>query len=198
MSRGRPSHQATQEDRGCSSDPGSRKAGPLGALSGLQGLQLGQGMARRSSSPGLEYEGSMLGSIPRVTQAPLHPGRTCQAAVWRACGRAIWGLSRSRDDQTYGRQELRLHARGSSGIPGSLASLRASGEKFRQPPWRGVDGQGSPASGCPRGRGERVGPGAVAIQSLSHVRLFVTPWTAARLPCPSPSPRVCSNSCLLS
>ena len=36
----------------------------------------------------------------------------------------------------------------------------------------------------------------VAIQSLSHVRLFVTPWTAARqAPQPSPSPWACSNSC---
>ena len=32
-----------------------------------------------------------------------------------------------------------------------------------------------------------------------HVQLFVTPWTAhARLPCPSPSSGVCSNSCPLS
>ena len=39
----------------------------------------------------------------------------------------------------------------------------------------------------------------VIVHSLSRVRLFVTPWTAAhQLPCPSPSPRVCSNSCLLS
>ena len=41
------------------------------------------------------------------------------------------------------------------------------------------------------------------VQSLSHVRLFATLWTTAlqdslcRLPCPSPSPRVCSNSGLL-
>ena len=41
-------------------------------------------------------------------------------------------------------------------------------------------------------------------QLISHIRLFATPWTAcwrglqqARLPCPSPSPRVCSNSCPL-
>ena len=35
----------------------------------------------------------------------------------------------------------------------------------------------------------------VVVQSLSHVPLFVTPWTAyARLPSPSPSPGVCSNS----
>ena len=39
----------------------------------------------------------------------------------------------------------------------------------------------------------------VVVQLLSCVLLFVTPWTAAhRLPCPSPSPRVCSNSCPLS
>ena len=38
----------------------------------------------------------------------------------------------------------------------------------------------------------------VVAQSLSHVWLFATPWTAARqLPCPSPSPGVCSNSCPL-
>ena len=37
-----------------------------------------------------------------------------------------------------------------------------------------------------------------SVQSLSHVWLFVTPWTAARqLPCPSPTPGVCSNSCPL-
>ena len=33
-----------------------------------------------------------------------------------------------------------------------------------------------------------------SVQSLSRVQLFVTPWTAARLPCPSPTPRACSNS----
>ena len=37
-----------------------------------------------------------------------------------------------------------------------------------------------------------------SVQSLSHVWLFVTPWTAAtRLPCPSPIPRVYPNSCPL-
>ena len=36
----------------------------------------------------------------------------------------------------------------------------------------------------------------ISVQSLSHVWLFATPWiAAARLPCPSPSPRACSNSC---
>ena len=45
----------------------------------------------------------------------------------------------------------------------------------------------------------------VVVQSLSCVRLFATPWTAppqaslrlphARLPCPSPIPGACSNSC---
>ena len=36
-------------------------------------------------------------------------------------------------------------------------------------------------------------------QSLSHVRLFVTPWTAAcQASCPSPTPRAYSNSCALS
>ena len=35
------------------------------------------------------------------------------------------------------------------------------------------------------------------VQLLSQVWLFAIPWTA-RLPCPSPSPRVCSNSCPLS
>ena len=34
-------------------------------------------------------------------------------------------------------------------------------------------------------------------QSLSRVWLFATPWTAS-LPCPSPTPRACSNSCPLS
>ena len=39
----------------------------------------------------------------------------------------------------------------------------------------------------------------VVFQLLSHVQLLATPWTAAaRLPCPSPSPGVCSNSCPLS
>ena len=38
-----------------------------------------------------------------------------------------------------------------------------------------------------------------SVQSLSRVRLFVTPWTAAhRPPCPSPIPGVYSNSCPLS
>ena len=36
------------------------------------------------------------------------------------------------------------------------------------------------------------------VRSLSHVWLFATPWLQhTRLPCPSPSPRVCSNSCPL-
>ena len=39
----------------------------------------------------------------------------------------------------------------------------------------------------------------VVVQSLSHVWLFETPWTMhARLPCPSLSPRVCSDSSSLS
>ena len=37
---------------------------------------------------------------------------------------------------------------------------------------------------------------SVVVQSLSHVRIFVTPQTAApRPPCPSRSPGACSNSC---
>ena len=36
----------------------------------------------------------------------------------------------------------------------------------------------------------------VVFQSLSHVWLFATTW-AARIPCASPSPRACSNSCPL-
>ena len=36
---------------------------------------------------------------------------------------------------------------------------------------------------------------SVVVQSLSQVWLFATPWTQhIRLPCPSPSPGVCSNS----
>ena len=35
-----------------------------------------------------------------------------------------------------------------------------------------------------------------SVQSLSHVRLFATPWIAARqASCPSPTPRLYSNSC---
>ena len=38
-----------------------------------------------------------------------------------------------------------------------------------------------------------------SVQLLSRVQLFVTPWTVpTRLPCPSPTPRTCSNSCPLS
>ena len=38
-----------------------------------------------------------------------------------------------------------------------------------------------------------------SIQLLSRVWLFATPWTAAaRLPCISPTPRACSDSCPLS
>ena len=48
------------------------------------------------------------------------------------------------------------------------------------------------------GKGERQGGGDV-VQSLIHVWLFVTPWTATRqASCPSLSPWVCSNSCPLS
>ena len=36
----------------------------------------------------------------------------------------------------------------------------------------------------------------VGIQFLSHAQLFATPWTRhTRLPCPSSSPRACSNLC---
>ena len=40
----------------------------------------------------------------------------------------------------------------------------------------------------------------VVIQPLSHVHLFVSPWTSlhSRFPCPPPSPRVCPSSCPLS
>ena len=34
----------------------------------------------------------------------------------------------------------------------------------------------------------------LSVQSLSRVQLFATPWTIARPPCPSPSPRAYSNS----
>ena len=34
-----------------------------------------------------------------------------------------------------------------------------------------------------------------SVQLLSCVRLFATPWTAARPPCPSPTPGVYPNSC---
>ena len=38
--------------------------------------------------------------------------------------------------------------------------------------------------------------GHSSVQSLSCVRLFATPWTEhVRLPCPSPTPGVCSDSC---
>jgi len=37
-----------------------------------------------------------------------------------------------------------------------------------------------------------------SVQSLSHVWLFATPWTAAcQCSCPSPNPIACSNSCPL-
>ena len=38
----------------------------------------------------------------------------------------------------------------------------------------------------------------IVVQSLSHVQLFATPWSHIRLPCPSLSPRVCSDSFPLS
>ena len=34
-----------------------------------------------------------------------------------------------------------------------------------------------------------------SVQLLSRVWLFATPWTAIRLPCPTPTPRSFSNSC---
>ena len=39
-----------------------------------------------------------------------------------------------------------------------------------------------------------------SVQSLGHIQLFETPWTAqhTRLPRPSLTPRACSNSCSLS
>ena len=36
-----------------------------------------------------------------------------------------------------------------------------------------------------------------SVQSLSHVQLFATPWTAARPPCPPPTPGAYSNTCPL-
>ena len=48
-------------------------------------------------------------------------------------------------------------------------------------------------------RDSHYGAFLLSVQSVhlfSHVQLFVTPWTAAcRLPCPSPTPGACSNSC---
>ena len=42
---------------------------------------------------------------------------------------------------------------------------------------------------------ERIFPYS-SVQSFRCVRLFVTPWLQhTRLPCPSPSPGACSNSC---
>ena len=38
----------------------------------------------------------------------------------------------------------------------------------------------------------------IDVQLLNRVQLFETPWTHARLPYPSPSPRACSSSCPLS
>ena len=50
-------------------------------------------------------------------------------------------------------------------------------------------------SACMTGK-KRIFVVVVVVRSLSCVWLFVTPWTAhARLPCPSPSPRVGTNSC---
>ena len=38
----------------------------------------------------------------------------------------------------------------------------------------------------------------VVVQSLCHIQLSVTPWTAAHMPpCPSPSPGVCPSWCPL-
>ena len=46
---------------------------------------------------------------------------------------------------------------------------------------------------------EKPKPHTVVVQSSSCDRLFAIPWTAAaRLPCPSPAPGVCSDSCPLS
>ena len=36
-----------------------------------------------------------------------------------------------------------------------------------------------------------------SVKSLRCVRIFAIPWTAARLPCSSPSPGACPNSCPL-
>ena len=48
--------------------------------------------------------------------------------------------------------------------------------------------------GLKGGRGVKPGEFS-SVQSLSHVLVFVTPWTAACHPCPWPTPGVCSNSC---
>ena len=45
----------------------------------------------------------------------------------------------------------------------------------------------------------RIWPYNPGFTPLSSVQLFVNPWTAAhQVPCPSPTPRACSNSCPLS
>ena len=45
----------------------------------------------------------------------------------------------------------------------------------------------------------RICLSVVVVQLLTLLWLFATPWTAScQLPCPSLSPRVCSNSCPLS
>ena len=51
-----------------------------------------------------------------------------------------------------------------------------------------------------RGRGKRESAAGAHRGMLSPDQLFMTPWTIqhARLPCPSLSPGVCSNSCPLS
>ena len=46
---------------------------------------------------------------------------------------------------------------------------------------------------------EKISSSFSSVQSLSRVWLFATPWiTAHQAPCPSPTPRVHSNSCPLS
>ena len=55
------------------------------------------------------------------------------------------------------------------------------------------------AAGCHLIQDHASYGGGVVVQSLSHVRLFVTPWTAAcQAPLSSTISWVCSNSCPLS
>ena len=83
-----------------------------------------------------------------------------------------------------------------------MPQLEASGSQVREH----QEGQKKGAPGTeasPGGEGGRRATGSVivdqefshVVQSLSRVRLSATPQTAARCPCLSLSPGVCSNSC---
>ena len=98
------------------------------------------------------------------------------------------------------RPEAPWPGRGSSNKDQGKGTLDICGvrKEERSHQWESVAWQTVHVWSLPAGT-RNVQGSVVTVQLLNHVRLFATPWTAAcQLPCPSLSPRGCSDSCTLS